>query len=577
MAAEFTQIEQFLIDSGLVTHADLQQARIDAGEGGNIGGALLAKGLLTEDDLRRVDAYLLGIPFVDLKGKDLDLETLSLVPEPIARNYNLIAFKRSGRTLEVAALDVNDLEEIEFLKEKNGFKLLPRLTDRESLRRALVQYGQALKSEFGDIIKKDISELPRLSKDASREELMSHAEDLSLGRLVDTILKHAVAGNASDIHIEPGEKDTLVRYRIKGKLHDAMMLPKDAAFSIALRLKRLCGLSLDEDELQEGRFVLELDNERLAVRLSVLPTRFGEKIVMRLLKEGALGFSLEGLGLYGDVLDKVHRALEETEGLVLVAGPRGSGKTTMLYTMLDIINRPELDVSTVEDPIEFELPRVTQVEAHPERGFSYANALRALLRQDPDVIMIGELKDIETANLAATAASSGKLVISSVDASSATDAVGKLLDLGVEPATLSNSLNMIVGQRLARRLSSDREKYFLTADEQSSLGSIISLEKILDIAKREKLVSPADTWGEIGFSRMSMSNLGDYGLIGVQELLPVTPSLKKLIACGAYGKDLREKAKAEGMVTLAEDAILKAIESFVSLEEALKLWKETEN
>ena len=425
MHIEESQLKEFILDSGLVSRADMDSAEKEAQEaGGNISKILVKKGKMTEDDLRRMQAYILGIPFVNLKAEKLPFDVLSLIPEPIARNHNIVAFKKTDTALEVAMLDTEDLTAIDFVKKKVGLKILPRLTDAESMKSAILQYQKSLKAEFGDLIQKDADTLKNISGDldteTSEEDLRKLAEDVPVVRVVDTLLKHAILQNASDIHIEPQEAELLIRYRLDGLLHDAMILPKNMAGSVAARIKVLSSLKLDEKRLpQDGRFKIESDGEKVSFRVSTLPTYYGEKIVMRLLRENVSGFTLESLHFHGDGLERIHTAVKSTTGMILTTGPTGSGKTTTLYTILDILNTPDVNISTVEDPIEYQMKRINQTQVRPEIGLTFANGLRTLVRQDPDIIMVGEIRDNETASLAINAALTGHVVLSTLHTNSA--------------------------------------------------------------------------------------------------------------------------------------------------------------
>ena len=349
MHIEEKQLKDFILDSGLVSRADLTLAEKEGLEKGvSLGKVLVSKGKLSEDDLRRMQAYILGIPFVDLKGEKLPFEVLSLIPEPIARNHNIVAFKKTDSSLEVAMLDTEDLTAIDFIKKKVGLRILPRLTDADSVKSAILQYQKSLKAEFGDLIAKEVSslELNPLKRSegdeneviTTTEDLKKMADDVPVVRIVDTLLKHAILQNASDIHIEPQELELLVRYRIDGLLHDAMLLPKNVGASIAARIKVLAMLKLDEKRLpQDGRFKIDMNGEKVSFRVSTLPTYYGEKTVMRLLRENVSGFTLESLGFHGVGLERIHRAVQSTTGMILATGPTGSGKTTTLYTILDIL------------------------------------------------------------------------------------------------------------------------------------------------------------------------------------------------------------------------------------------------
>ena len=570
------ELKEFITDSGLVAKKDVDAAAEEAKtQGVSVGDILVSRGALTEDALRRIQAYVLGIPFVDLKGHRIAPEVLSLIPEPIARTHNVIAYKQEGNDLEVAMLDVEDLSSIEAVRKKTGLQIKSRLTDTESIRDALVQYQKSLKDEFGDIIASETAKLRAVEggKELSGEELKKMAEDLPIVRIVDTLLRHAVVQRASDIHIEPMEGEVLVRYRIDGILHDAMTLPRSAAAGLVARVKVLAALKLDEKRLpQDGRFKMETEADRVSFRVSVLPTFFGEKIVMRLLRETGEGFTLESLGFHGASLEQLHDSLKTTTGIILVAGPTGSGKTTTLYTLMDLLNKPGVNISTIEDPIEYQMKRVNQSQVNPAIGFTFANGLRALVRQDPDIIMVGEIRDGETASLAINAALTGHLVLSTIHTNSAAGAIPRLMDMGVEPFLLVSTVRLIVGQRLVRKLTEEKEAYQLTKQERDQVAS----EEAFDVALRtlvaEKLVAEGTTLDDVAFYRPTAGAGEDAfkGRIGIQEILAISPAVRDIILHEATTSGVEDQAKKEGMTTMLEDGLYKAAHGITSIEEVLR-------
>ena len=570
-----------MVDAGLVPKKDLTAAeKISKDEERTLAEALIAGGFMTEDDLRRIESYVLGIPFVSLKDQKIDFEILSLIPEPVARNHNIIAFRKQEGTLEVAMLDTADLPAIDFVKKKVGLKILPRLTDTDSMRTALLQYQKTLKDEFGDIIMKESSALKVIEeegKEMSEADLKKLAEDLPVVRIVDTLLRHAIIQGASDIHIEPMEKEVVVRYRIDGILHDAMTLPKHASGTIVARLKVLSNLKLDEKRLpQDGRFKMEMDGQKVSFRVSTLPIYFGEKVVMRLLRENRSGFNLEGMGFHGTSLERVHSAMKQTTGIILVTGPTGSGKTTTLYTILDLLNTPEVNISTIEDPIEYQMPRINQTQVKPEIGFTFASGLRSLMRQDPDIIMVGEIRDQETASLAINAALTGHLVLATVHTNSASGTVARLVDMGVETFLLASTLRVAVGQRLVRRLGEAKESYTLSASEKAELGKQVDLDKVLSVLKDEGVVKKDATWSNVPFFRpKNMDDDSAYkGRIGIHEVLTISPTIKESMMNDGTSDDVEALAKKEGMLTMLEDGIYKAAQGVTSIEEVLRVINE---
>jgi len=583
MVIDENQFKKAILDSKIISRSELE-VFIKKAENKNqkLGKILLSEGKISENDLKKIEAFVLGIPFVSLVKEKIDFSVLSLIPEPIARNHNIIAYKNSKIGLEVAMLDVDDLPMIDFIKKRSGEKILARLTDSESIKSALVQYRKSLQADFDNIIQKESISLKADSikeeGDKTEEELKALAEDLPVIKIVDSLVFHAILQNASDIHIEPGENELTVRYRIDGILHDAMILDKNTAPGITTRIKVLANLKLDEKRLpQDGRFKIDQNGEKVSFRVSTLPTFYGEKTVIRLLKESSHGFSLEGLGFHGVGLERIHDALKQKIGMVLATGPTGSGKTTTLYTMLDILNKPEVNISTVEDPIEYQMPRVNQTQVKPEIGLTFANGLRTLLRQDPDIIMVGEIRDGETASLATNASLTGHLVLSTIHTNSASGAIPRLTDMGVLPFLIVSTVKVIIAQRLVRKLVSSKQKYFLSKDELNNLSKVVDLDRMLNLLKEEKLIGPNDMWDDVSFYKPVKSEESPDGYasrVGLHEVLKVTATIKEMILRGNSQDEIEAQAKKEGMMTILEDGIFQAVLGNTSLEEVFRVVSE---
>jgi type IV pilus assembly protein PilB len=585
MIIQEKQLKQFLIESGLVTEADYEKAAegVLKSKGKlTVGHVLVNEGKISENDFRRAEAYVLGIPFVSLKEQKIDPDVLALIPEPVARKNNAIAFKRNGDVLEVAMLDTKDLSSIEFIKKKVGLRILLRLTDSDSIKSALLQYQKSLRAEFGDIIQKDAAALTNLVEGRGGnnvgEDLKNIAEGLPVIRILDTLLKHAILQNASDIHIEVLEGELLIRYRIDGILHDAMVLPKNVAMSIIARIKVLANLKLDEKRLpQDGRFKLEVNDEGVSFRVSILPTYFGEKAVLRLLRENVSGFTLESMGFHGEALETLHEAIKQTTGMILTTGPTGSGKTTTLYTLLDILNTPDVNISTIEDPVEYQMDRINQTQVKPEIGFTFANGLRSLVRQDPDIIMVGEIRDNETASLAVNAALTGHLVLSTLHTNSAAGAMPRLIDMKIEPFLIVSTIKVIIAQRLIRKLNDNKEKYFLSKTEIDSLAKIVDLNKIVGFLKKEKIIGDKETIETIPFYKPKTKageKDGYSGRVCICEVLKMSPTIKELVVAGKSDSVINEQAKNEGMMSMLEDGIFKAVQGVTTIEEVLRVISE---
>lgn len=580
-------IIQLLNKSGLVSKTDVAMALKKAKETSqSLGSILMSEGKLTEKDWNSMQAVSLGIPFVSLKGERIPLEVLNLIPEPIARSNNIIAYKKSAGGLEVAMLDVDNLPVIDFIKKKVGLRILPRMTSSDSIKEALSLYKKSLQADFEDIIKKESNTIKTITDsslfgekvDITGKTEKELAEDLPIVKIVDTLISHAISQGSSDIHIEPCEDSLVVRYRIDGMLHDAMILPKDTAPGIVARIKVLSSLKLDEKRLpQDGRFKIVNDTERVSFRVSTLPTYFGEKTVIRILRENAKGFSLEGLGFHGEALERIHRGMKKRNGMLLTAGPTGSGKTTTLYTMLDILNTPDVNISTVEDPIEYQMARINQTQTKSEIGLTFANGLRTLLRQDPDIIMVGEIRDGETASLAVNASLTGHLVLSTIHTNSAAGAIPRMVDMGVEPFLIVSTVKTVIAQRLVRKLSEEKEKYYLSDTELSALGNVVNLDIVLDNLKKENIVPSSAEWKDIPLYKPKPNKEtpdGYKGRIGIHEVLEVSTTIKEMILKNSSTDDIEKIAKKEGMMTMIEDGIFLVASGVTSTEEVLRVVSE---
>jgi len=579
MRVEPQQLKAFLLDAGLITEAKFNELQKKAEEKNlKVADLLVKEGLINQEEMIKLEAYILGIPFVNLEKEIISPEILKIIPEPIARSHNIIAFRKKGNNLEVAMLDPEDLRTIEFIKKKEpGLKILPRLTTNQSIKHVLTQYQKSLEVEFGEIIKKEVGVIKPIKEEVEegKEELLKVAKELPIIKIVDTLIKHAILQRASDIHIEPLEKEIIVRYRIDGILHDAMVLPKTVASGIVARIKVLSNLKLDEHRLpQDGRFKIETEDYKYSLRVSILPVFDGEKIVMRLLPETSKALTLEELGLRGKALEKVEDNLRKPVGMILVTGPTGSGKTTTLYTMMEILNTPAVNISTIEDPVEYRMPRINQTQVNPKIGLTFASGLRSLVRQDPDIIMVGEIRDNETASLAINAALTGHLVLSTLHTTDAAGTIPRLIDMRAEPFLISSTLNLILAQRLVRRLCSEKEKYFLKESELKNLAKYCDLKKILEILKEEKIAKSEDNFKDIPFYRPKPSKEcpeGYSGRIGIFEVLAITETIKELIVKKATSAQITAQAQKEGMRTMIEDGFVKAAQGITSIEEVLRV------
>ncbi len=592
MRIDNKQLKEFLLDSETIEKDKIGRVFDEAEKGGKkMGELLLEKKLITVEDLGKLYAYIAGVPFVNLEKQIVSRDILQIIPEPIAKKYKIVAFDKTDNSLKVAMLNPDDLQTIDFIKKKTGLKINPCLTTEDGMQFVLKQYERSLKAEFGDIIGNEEDNLSgniikksKKNKTKSNKDLSKEAEDLPVIKVVDTLIKHAILESASDIHIEPDEKEVRVRYRIDGILHNAMTLPKKIMSGIIARIKVLSNLKLDEHRLpQDGRFKMEKDEYKISFRVNVLPIFDGEKIVMRLLDESSKGLTLEKMGLRGSSLEIIHREIKKPNGMILVTGPTGSGKTTTLYTIMDILNTAKVNISTVEDPVEYRMHRVNQTQINTKIGLTFAASLRALLRQDPDIIMVGEIRDHETMEIAMHAAMTGHLVLSTLHTNSAAGTLPRLLDMEAEPFLVASTVNVVIGQRLVRRLCPEcKVSYSINKKELKTLEDNLDTNRMLDILKKTaelkgKIKADSD-WSSLKFYKAKgckqCNDEGYKGRLGIYEVLEVDETIEKLIMQSASTETIEEKARENGMIMMAEDGFTKAIQGITSIEEILRVTKE---
>lgn len=534
---------------------------------------LVKAGEISKDDVRKAQAHTLGIPFVDLRNKSVDFLVLSLIPEPIARGHNIVAFNRSENEVEVATLDLKSLSSIKFLEDKLGLKILPRLSSTDSIKSALIKYQQGLKSEFGDDIKNEILIIREIisNNTFSNDEIV---ESLPAVRIVDMIFKHALAQDVTDIHIEPREKEVMVRYRIDGILHDALSFPADVWSIIGNRLKKLARFG-KSDNTYSG-FKIEMNKDVVSIKISISQNHSGEKMVISLLHEDSSQNTFDMIGFYGTPLDRIHDVLKLSKGMVIVSGPDKSNVIKTIYTLIDALNTPRITISTVERHIERIINRVNQSVINPDQGITFVAALLAALRQDPDVIMVSEIENIETLDLLAGAVATGKFVIGGMIANSATQSIQKMIQIGVETNVLASTLSVIISQKTVRKLANQNDRKNLSKEELSTLGKVVDLDRMLKLLRNERIIAPNDNWEKVmfGFAERSMRETMDpiayKGFIDIHEVMIMSSSVGDLISRGAQTPEIEKMAKKEGMITLLEDGILAAARGLTTIEEVLR-------
>jgi len=536
---------------------------------------LVSQKIINEEQIYQAVAQYFNLPFINLKNETIRKDILFLIPEPIATTHRILAFDKTDTELKIASLNPADLQIFEFLGKKTGLEVKIYLTTPESINEGIKNYHKGLKAEFQEITKeKDDAEI---SGDAKLKEL---AHDLPVIRIVDTLLEYAIFENASDIHIEPTEKEVTVRYRVDGVLRNVMTLPKSVHAGIIARIKILSNLKLDEHRLpQDGRFKIVTNDYKVSFRVSIIPAYDGEKMVLRALNEQTGVITLEQLGFQKNSLDRIKRNIAKPHGLILVTGPTGSGKTTTLYSILNILNRPEVNITTIEDPIEYRMPGINQSQVNPKIGYTFASGLRSFLRQDPNIIMVGEIRDKETAEIAIHAALTGHLVLSTLHTNDAPTTLPRLSEMGVPAFLVASTCNVIIAQRLVRKVCQDCiESYNLSKEEITKLEKQINLESVLSTLEKEGLITKKQSKESLLFYRgkgcKKCDKTGYKGRIGIYEVLEISPEINELILKGSPAKEIMEAAKKQGMITIMEDGFIKAKTGITTIEEVLRVTKD---
>lgn len=554
---------EILVEDKVIPQDIAQQTKI---ESYNTGipeeEILLKKKLATEEQIANARAKLLGVEFVSLAGKGISPDILSSIPEPVARRYTIFPFylDSAKNELSVAMADPLDLQIIEFIEKKTNKKVKAYLSLPSDITQKIdEQYAQNLAKEVTEALKETGGEEIQTFDSTKIGEIIREAP---IAKIVSTILEFAMKSRASDVHIEPLEKETRVRYRIDGILNEKLALPKKVHEAVVSRIKILSQMKIDERRIpQDGRFNFKLGSDEVDLRISTLPTVYGEKVVMRLLKKSGGVPRLPELGLRGTALKNLETQIGRPHGIILVTGPTGSGKTTTLYSILSKLNTLKVNIVTLEDPVEYKIAGVNQVQINPQAGLTFANGLRSFLRQDPNIILVGEIRDNETTDLAIQAALTGHLVFSTLHTNDASGAIPRLLDMRAEPYLVASSVNGVVGQRISRKICEHCKESFtppeeVVADIKKVLGSLYTGNSL-------KLYK--------GKGCPECNNTGYLGRIGIFEVLPVSEKIAHLILQRVASQEIAKEAIAEGMITMKQDGYLKAIEGIITIEEVLRV------
>jgi type IV pilus assembly protein PilB len=561
---------------------------------------VIRNNLLSEKDLTKLYATEIEVPFIELNSRELKRDVLKLIPERIARQYRAVVFDVDDDGIKSLAMeDPDDIQAINFLQKQLGNNLNVFVATSSNIQAALDQYRGNIGNELTKVFSTDDAETEESSdEEVSAEDL---AEDSPIAQTVNLIIEYGVKAAASDIHIEPREDYVVVRYRIDGILREANKLPRKVLGALVSRVKILANLKIDEHRApQDGRFKVQVAGQLYALRVSIMPIVDGEKIVMRILNESTKAATLEELGYWGNALTDVQHALVQPHGMILVTGPTGSGKSTSLFSMLTILNSPTVNIATVEDPVEYRIFGANQTQINPIAGMTFSNGLRALLRQDPNIIMVGEIRDGETAELAVQAALTGHLVLSTLHTNNAATSLPRLLDMGIEPFLIASTVRVVVGQRLVRKLCVDcRESYIPDAAILNQISKAFGLDDTA-IMKRVHELEKQALEGGIGKTNPSKINhnspselstesnhivklwrphqdgcdqcghSGYKGRVGIYEVLANSHTIQKMIVGNETSEAIQEAAHNEGMITMQMDGLIKALRAQTTVEEILR-------
>lgn len=548
-------LRQILTQSGFVSEADYAHAAQTAAEMNlPITDILVFRGMISEDALGKLIAEYYHTSFISLHNRIIPLEILSLIPEQAALQYHSIPFALKDNNLYVGMENPEDIEAIEFIKRKTNLNVIPSYITSSDFTKAVGQYKRNIKELFKTILEEN------LKQTTSDSDAIKAAEEIPVIKILDTIIEYASAEGASDIHLNILEENLIIRFRVDGILKDITVLPKSIHPALVARVKIVSSLKIDEHRIpQDGRFKFQIYEAYISLRVSILPSFFGENIVMRLLTESSRPLSLEELGFSAEDLPKIRTNIDKPHGMMLVTGPTGSGKTTTLYSILNMLNTPKVNICTIEDPVEYSVNRINQTQINPQAGLTFASGLRSLLRHDPDVIMIGEIRDQETAEIAIHSALTGHLVLSTLHTNSAAGAIPRFLDMGAQGFLLASTLNLIIAQRLVRRIC---PTCIHRVEPNSEMLELIHFHT-------QGQVQISDFFEGKGCNECDGS--GYKGRVGIYEIIQVTPAIKALVTKNVSESDIMNTAIKEGSITLMQDGLNKVSAGITTFAEIIRV------
>jgi type IV pilus assembly protein PilB len=591
-AASQQQVEDDLVHDGVLTAQAMNTLKDKAAKTpAPILGLLVDEGLVTNEQLTKSIAKIAKIPYVNLVTARIDSRLLELLPQDIAERYMAVPLGEMQHRLVVAMLDADNVQAVDFLSNKIGRPLKVYSASEEGIRNVLKQYQASIAESVADDISKltgDIkldADVPANSKaaadsaKAAEKNIKTLVQDSPISKALSTILEFAAKNHASDVHIEPLPDALKIRCRIDGILREVMQLPKSTEPPLVSRIKILANLKIDEHRTpQDGEFTIQVAGRDIDLRIAISPVIWGEQVVIRLLDKTGTSLKLEDMGYHGRSLRTIRDGLKQSNGMILTSGPTGSGKSTSLYALIQEIKNDSINIVTLEDPVEYKMSGINQIQVNADVGLTFATGLRSILRQDPDVVMVGEIRDKETAELAIQSALTGHLVFSTLHTNSAAGILPRLLDMGIEPFLIASTVKTVIGQRLVRRISEEsREEYQSNAIETESIKKTLAKYLPTDESKRKAATE------DFGYDNLPLLNQNAYtlskgkdspdspggysGRMGVYEVFPVTEEIQKLILTRATSTEIQKLAQEQGMVTMREDGYLKALNGYTTLNE----------
>lgn len=575
------KLEALLVSEGLIKNDELEKSRKKAATAGKpLFSLLVEEKVISNEALTRCIAQVSGLPYVDLSDASIEQGVLDLLPKDAAERFMAVPLGEVQNRLAVAMLDANNVQAVDYLANRIGHPIKVYMASEEGIRHVLDQYRTNLAEGVSAAIEssQQVDEPQVKGGKKQAQDIKTIVQDSPISRALSTILEYAVRARASDIHIEPLEVALKIRCRIDGVLREIMQLPKSIEPALISRIKILSNLKIDEHRIpQDGQFAVHMSGKDVDLRIAISPVVWGEQVVIRLLDKSGSSFKLDEMGYAGRALRMIRRGIRKPNGMILTSGPTGSGKSTSLYALIQEIKSDEINIVTLEDPVEYKMPGVNQIQVNTEVGLTFATGLRSILRQDPNVVMVGEIRDRETADLAVQASLTGHLVFSTLHTNSAAGILPRLLDMGIEPFLIASTVNVIIGQRLVRRVSAERETYKSNELETKSIHDTIG--HLLPKTKADQHRISAD----LGYKDLPLAGQKAYTLVkgkdtpqtpggykgraGLYEVMEVTEQIQELIIKHATSAEIQRTAVQQGMITMRQDGYLKALTGLTTLEE----------